>query len=194
MADYNLLQNEAVIIRNDNVYHPIGKKLGELGELVLTNMNLIYVRKGIFGGTKETLKFPLNQIKKFDDKPQITLGKSENGYHQLEIYFLNSQEYFVFNTFGKKEALKWLDKIWELLTGHAAELDESERSYIPGIATVADTIKNTVGSFAGALGIKPDGNKKENVTIRCISCRATLSGTKGQIVKCKYCDTEQTLK
>lgn len=193
MAEYNLLQNESVIMRNDSVFHPVGKKIGELGELVLTNLNLIYVKKGFFGGVKEILKFPLNQIKKFDDKPQIILGKSENGYHQIEICFFNSQEYFAFNTFGKKEALKWLDKIWELLTGHLADIDENERSYIPSVIEIADTIKNTVSSFTGALGVKPDHNKKENITIKCISCRATLSGTKGQIVKCKYCDTEQTL-
>ena len=189
--DYNLLPNEAIVLKNESVYHPVENKIGELGELVLTNLNAIYIRKGFFGGTKEILKYPLNQIKILDGKPQVIIGKSSNGFYQIELYLKNGQEFFAFNTLGKKEALKWLDKISEILTGHIADIDSSERSYIPGIDVVADTLKNTIGTFKGAFGAKD--KEKENVTSRCISCRAPLSGVKGQIIKCKYCDTEQSL-
>ena len=192
MENYNLLSNEAVIMKNENAFHPIGRKNGNVGELVLTNLNIIYIKKGVFGGTKEVLKFPLNQIKIIDEKPQVMLGQNTYGAYQIEIYFQNSQENFYFNSFGNKEMIKWIDKICEILTGESAKLDSSERSYIPGVYEIADTVKNTIGTFKDAFGIKQ--KEKEKVNSICVSCGAPLFGEKDTVIKCKFCGTKQLLK
>ena len=149
MEDCNLLPNEAIIMRSEGVYHPVGKKEGAAGELILTNLNIIYIRKGLFN--KEILKFPLNQIKIINGQVQAVLEKRTA---KVDIFFYNGQEIFNFCSSGKKEAINWLDKISELLTGHPANIDDNERSYIPGITEFADNIKNTVVTFKEAMGIR----------------------------------------
>lgn len=192
MGDYNLLSDEAVVLKNERAFHPVGRKNGTVGELVLTNFNIIYIKKGVLGGTKEVLKFPLNQIKIIDEKPQMNIGKRKNGDYQLEIYFQNSEEFFYFDSFRKKEIIKWMDKISEILTGEPAKLDSAQRSYIPGVYEFADTVKNTLGTVKQALGIKE--KEVEKVTTRCMSCGAPIFGEKDSVVKCKFCGTKQTLK
>lgn len=191
MEDYDLQSDEGIILKNESAFHPIGNKNGNLGQLVLTNFNIIYIKKGIFGGTKEVIKLPLSQIKIINENPQVLLGKRKNGTYQIEIHFYNSQECFYFNTFGKKELIKWIDKICELLTGNPANLDSEERSYIPGIHEFADTIKNSIGTVKDALGLK---EKVEKISTNCTSCGAPIFGDKGSIVKCKYCGIKQNIK
>lgn len=192
MENYNLLENEAIILKNERAYHPIGRKIGNPGELVLTNLNIFYSKKGIFGGTKEILKFPLSEIKIIDGNPQVNLGKNANSQYQMEIYFRNSQECFYFVAYGKKELIKWIDKISELLTGKQANIDDRERNYVPGVSEFAGALKNTIGTMKDAFGIKE--KEPEKVTIRCMSCGAPLTGNKGSVIKCRFCGIEQTLK
>ena len=186
MVDYSLLPNEGVLLKNESVWHPIGKRNGNIGELILTNLNLIYLKKSAFGGIKEVLK--LNQIKIIDDNVQVIISKSSGNFCQMELFFINSHEVFIFNSLIKKQVLRWADKISELLTGHEANIDPSERNTIPGFGIATDLLKNTIGTFKEAL------KEKENVTNRCISCGAPLSGIKGEVKKCKYCGVKQTLK
>ena len=187
MVDYNLLPNEGLLLKNEAVLHPIGNKIGNFGELILTNLNLVYIRKGPFGGVKEILKFPVSQIKIVDEKPQIFIGK-HNASNQIEIFYINGHEMFVFPQSSKREVLKWLDKISELLTGHEADIDISERNTIPGFTVATDLLKNTIGTFKEVF------KEKQNVTNRCTSCGALISGIKGEVKKCEYCGVEQTLK
>ena len=81
----------------------------------------------------------------------------------------------------KQEANKWVEQISLLLTGKSAE-NITDASLIGGV-------KNVLGS----IGINVKAKKNENVTAKCIGCMAPLSGQQGQNVRCKYCDTEQTL-
>lgn len=191
MADYSLLPNENVILENYNVCHFERGKTSNVGELVLTNLNLIFVKKGTFGRLQGIQKFPLSKIKTVEGNAQILFKKSSSGHYQIELFFLNSQEIFVFNSLGKKDVIEWLDEISEIITGHPAPLTSSERIYIPGSDVVADTLKNTFNTIKGSFGIKD--KDPEKITKRCISCRAPLTGNIGQTVYCKYCDTEQSL-
>lgn len=188
MNNLNLMPNEAVILKNDSVSRYEGKSFGNSGELVLTNMNLFFiVQKGFFGNKQEVQKFPLNQVKVIDGKAQLRVSNDNN----LEIYFMNGQQSFSFSSFGKRDSVKWANAVSKALTGHEADLTDDEKSYIAGVGAVADTLKNTFGSFKKGLGINE--KEPERATTRCMSCRAPLAGIKGQIVKCKYCDTEQTI-
>lgn len=194
MGDYKLEINEGIVLKNQNAFHPVGKKIGSMGELILTNLNIIYIKKGMLGGTKEVIKLPLNQIKIIDGNPQIRLERRTNGTTQMEIYFFNSEECFYFNDFGNKELIKWIDKIHEILTGEPAKIDEDDRNYVPGLSEVANTLKESIGTFKQAFGIKEKKQEKEKMATRCISCDAPLFGEKGATIKCKYCGVKQTIK
>lgn len=193
-AKIPLLPNEAIIFRNDSVMHG-GIMAPYTDELVLTNMNVIYVKKGIVGNVKRIQKFPLDQITMYNGEPQAILGKQHNGSPQLEIYFMNGQqENFAFQSGGKKKVNQWINEICKAVTGHESSA-ASKSGGILGAGYLAGTIKGTVDTFKGVLGAKP----KEQapvvvpVTKKCISCSAPLSGNKGETVQCRYCDTEQVL-
>lgn len=69
---------------------------------------------------------------------------------------------------------------------------------IPGAGVVAETLKDTIDVFKGTLGIKSKSkatNEPVRVTKKCIGCMSPtpLTGTKGQSIRCRYCDTDQIL-
>ena len=81
----------------------------------------------------------------------------------------------------KQEAERWVEQISLLLTGvHAQKSADT---------TLVGGIKNVLGS----IGINVKEKTPEYVTTKCIGCMAPITGQKGQTVRCKYCDTEQTL-
>lgn len=179
MADLGLQPNEGILLQYEDVVHN-----HKSTELVLTNMNLISVEpKGLFKTT--VLKYPLNQIKVLNGQAQVSVIKMNDEW-TLQVLFKNGSELFrfpgEFYERGKKKqtAEKLAEEISKMLTGHSAQ---------PSIDT---SLKGGAKMALGALGIKV-GKSPENVTIKCMGCMAPLSGQKGQTVKCKYCDTDQTL-
>lgn len=159
-------------------------------ELILTDQSIIYINKGIFKNTKSIQRFSINQIKIYDNKPQVILGKQFNGLPQLEIYFLNGQETFMFQSNGKNEIIKWIDSIYQLTTGHSADINSRDRTVIPGVEFVAETLKGTIDTFKGSFGIKAEKDMfetKSRMLKKCISCMEPISGMEGHTVRCRYC-------
>lgn len=192
MAKYNLKPNESVILKNDKVLY--GSLMANFtDELILTNLNLVLVKKGLLGNAKSIHVFPLNQIKVFDGQAQMLLGKSRYGHPLMEVYLLNGHEKFGFNS--KKETVKWISKINKIITGNEAEIDTMPGLAIPGAEYFAETIKGTVDIFKGVMGIslKNSSEVTTQVAKKCTSCGAPLSGIKGQITSCHYCDSEYHL-
>lgn len=185
MNKVNLQSDECVIKKSNKVRHS-GFRVSYKNELILTNLNIIYIKKGIFGRTKSIQTIPLNQIKIYEGKPQVLLGKQKNGSPSLEIYFLNGQEIFGFKR--KNEVVKWIRCINQVLceeTGSAA----TGQFTIPGTEFVAETIKDTITAFKSILW-----NKTEKISSVCNSCGASITGYKGKTVKCNYCDTFQKIQ
>mgnify|MGYP003192449862 CR=1 FL=1 len=164
MANYSLAANEGIIIQYDGVYHNRKRS-----EIVLTNQNLICVEanNGMFKTTYNVLKFPVNQIKVVNGQAQISVIK-DGGDWTLQVLLKNGTEQFKFS--GEL-----------LLTGKSAE-NITDTTLIGGVKSVL-----------GTIGINVKSKKAENITSKCIGCMAPLSGEHGQTVRCKYCDTEQTL-
>ena len=196
-AEYSLAPNESIIMKSELVY--CGKTSGEL---ILTNLYLVHITaKGTFKTTYTTQRYPVNQIKVFNGKAQALLGKSGD----VDIYFINGQVSFTFSNnetlFSEKkaeqEAAKWVNAINQLITGENVEVNVSAKTAIPGTEMIAGALGGTVDAFKGALGFK--SNKpastelNEKVAIKCISCGASVSGNKGRVVRCSYCDTDQQL-
>ncbi|MDN3451027.1 PH domain-containing protein [Planococcus sp. APC 3906] len=195
MVKVNLMPNESIILKSKNVMHG-GLMANYTDELILTNQNIIHVKKGVFGNTKNVKKYPLNQIKIFNGKSQAILGKQRNGSPQLEIYFLNGHEFFGFQSLIKKEVVQWINAISKLVTGHESTTVPSGFALL-GTEYFSETIKGTVDIFKDTFGIqskKIDNSvSSEMVSKKCISCSAPLTGKKLQIMHCKYCDTDQVL-
>ena len=89
-----------------------------------------------------------------------------------------------------------LDYTKQELADMAKQLDSLDLTkFVTG-----DQFKDAAAELFGAFGFKP-GKKKsastsqgvERVGKKCVSCSASLIGNRGQVVKCKYCDTEQAL-
>lgn len=96
-----------------------------------------------------------------------------------------------FQSREKKQILKWVDVLHQLLDNPAAQTDAFDPS-VPDSAE-EDTAKARKYPITG----DSFGDSKETVppytTKNCIGCTAPLSGRKGQTVRCEYCDTYQIL-
>ena len=204
--EYRLMPNESVILKEVSVAHG-GIMASTTDELLLTNMNIICVDKGIFGNTKGFFQYPLSQIKKYNGKPQVMMGKRSNGTRALEVYFLNGEvEYFSFASGNKKKINQWVEAINKVVVGATVEQNpeaddneyDDEDTLVGAFKEVGDEFKEIGSELLGAIGIqkkkkKNTKNQVQRVTQKCVSCSAPLAGVKGQVVKCSYCDTEQVL-
>jgi len=195
-AEYDLQPNETIIIRSENVYR------GNMsGELILTNLNLVHITtKGVFKTTYIPQRFPTNQIKIFNGKAQALLGK--NGV--MDVYFINGQESFRFYNSdtlfsekkAEKEAMNWVNAINHLVTGADIIFEESVNTVSVGAEMVAGVLGDTVGAFKDALGFKSKKTSTDvvdKVAKKCSFCGAAISGNKGQIIRCLYCNADQLL-
>ncbi|MCL1866188.1 MAG: hypothetical protein FWF82_02135 [Oscillospiraceae bacterium] len=180
MDKYNLQPDESVIMKCERILYG-GIMSGYNDELLLTNLNLILVKKGMFGKTKNVQHFPVNQIKKFNEKAQVMISKQQNGLPKLEVYFQNGQESFGFE--NKREAEKFANNIVRLLAG---ENDFDTDITMKGAIT--ETLKDTFDTFKGVFG-----KAQEKVTKDCVSCGAAITGLKSQTIRCRYCGREQQL-
>lgn len=199
MVNYNLEPNEAILIQSTSVLCEGGGLMtAYTDELILTNINIIHISKGMFGNTKGVKKYPLSQVKIVNGQAQAILGKSSNGMPDLQIYFVNGQLAFQFQSSGKKEIIDFANGISKVLTGNKSEQSSVANPFaIPGAEMVAETFKDTINVLKGSLGIKPKdkaADKSVKVTKKCIGCMAPLTGTKGQSIRCQYCDTDQILE
>ncbi|MGG3562747.1 hypothetical protein ABES03_14225 [Neobacillus rhizosphaerae] len=195
MVKYNLEPSESILIQSTGVCEGSGLMTAFTDELILTNMNIIHVSKGLFGNTKSVRKYPLNQVKIINGEAQASMGKSTNGIPNLQIYFTNGQLSFKFQSSAKKEIVKYVNGISKVLIGRESNLVANQFA-IPGAEIVAETLKDTIGVFKGTLGIKSKGKAADEpvkATKKCIGCMSPLTGTKGQSIRCSYCDTDQIL-
>ena len=192
-TEYKLLPNEAIILKQDRIING-GSMANFTDELILTNLNLVLIKKGIFGGVKNIQSFPVSQIKVFNNQAQIILSKTRGGYPQIEVYFINGHEKFGFES--KKEVMNWINKINQLVTGEDVEMNDPTKMEIPGVDMIAEVLGGTVIAFKDAFGIKSkklSAESTEKVARKCSFCGASISGKKGQIARCPYCDADQQL-
>lgn len=211
---YDIGPNEGIILESEGVKDE-SKRFGDYSDdLVLTHERIIHVVKSSFGRVKDVWEIPLSGIKVVKGDVQVRPGDNAS----IEIHLKDgSTENYSFQQ--DKEAVRWVDAITLVLTGHHAPCaEEDEDDSVLG--QFASAFKNAAGSIAAALGgnsndrsadekaeyelkaleaaalaaeDEPEPEPAEMVTVRCIGCRALITGEKGQKVTCSYCDTEQVL-
>lgn len=188
-TDLNLAPGEGLLYQLFEVTHN-SKDV----ELYLTNQNVIYVEDewGFFKSGKKVNKIPLRSIKVVDGVAQASVYKNEEDDLWVLRLILNtsteefSKESHIFTDRKVKgEMDTWALEIAKMLNA-TAEIEEEHDN------AVATTIKN-VFDFLGSGQLPKSSPKKESVTSKCIGCMAPLSGYKGTVAVCKYCDTKQTL-
>lgn len=181
MIVYSLDTDEAVILQDSNV-----KTSGTDITLILTNKHVIQVKKGIFGREKSAFKYPLLDLKELNGKPNVRIGKAQNGEKQLELYFKLYQRVYCFRDFLAE--MKWagaIEKAYRTVVAEARKSEQTENNqgfFAP--------ILNTLDTARHALFFKAD----ETRTMKCPRCGADLVGEKGEQVTCGYCDTIVTIR
>ena len=202
MATYQLQSNEGVVLQETGIcYEPNKLSTAYTDELILTNLTLIHVRKGIFMGTKGVRYIPLNQVKVIGGKCQALVGKAQNGHAILQIYTQQGTEEFAFQTKAKKKAGIWANEISRLVTGRDSEnaLESQDAPEYDFEDTVIGQLKDAFGEVGAAFGIgfgksgQQQKSSVERVSTKCSGCHAPITGVKGKAAVCKYCDTEQVL-
>lgn len=189
-ARYNLQPHEVVLLKDESVMHG-GFWSAYTDELMLTNLNLVLIKKGMFGNSKGVLTFPVNQIKVHNQQAQAAISKATNGVNFLEVYFLNGQEKFAFRTGGKKKLNEWIAKINQAVTGEEVSAQLDSGMALPGAVMVAGVLKDTLGVFKSKLGSKAE--TPVGVASNCRGCGAPVAGVQGQVITCEYCGSAQQL-
>lgn len=202
VVHYDLQPNESIVYVQDRVRQ--GGAWGHLtDQLILTNKNLVLVKKGFFGGGKSVHVFPLSQIKVFDGAAQVRVGWLQS-CPTLEVYFLNGQEVFLLE---RKEAAadlaQMIDDVIAGVGGHPidsrdegpiANAIRSQVEMADALRSQVDLIKATFGirsktqSTTGAPRVAREAGAPR-VARECYACGAPLSGKQGQVATCSYCDT-----
>lgn len=157
MNDYQLLNNEAVLYKGTILNYNGKETHNFIGstvvyELILTNYNMIFVTKVKKLLSKENSNYnviPIDTIKVYNDKPQIKQKGTD-----FVVYF-TEQEYS-FTMPNKFEAVKFHNKIMELVTGKSMTVRNSEK-FKSAVNIVDDTLGiDTIGTVASVLqnGVK----------------------------------------
>lgn len=186
MSRYNLQSDEVMILKQDRITRG-GNMAYPNNELILTNLYLVLISKTIFGRVKNTTRFSVEEIKEFNGQAQVFLGKRSNGSPQLEIYLTNGHEYFGFER--KIVVRNWVRAINQLVLGHDTAQIKSDSLAIPGTEFIASSIKDTLNTIRDVFGAK----ESVQVSTKCDSCGASMVGIEGQVVRCRYCSSNQRL-
>jgi hypothetical protein len=189
MTEYNLLPHEVVLLKDDAVYHGKGSSTCEL---ILTNLNLVVVKKGVFRGSKGSQAFPLSQIKVYNGRAQAQMDRAGNS-DVLAVFFVHSEEKFRFVTGGKQKIQTWIGKVNEAVTGEPAT--DVNSSPLSGTDRVVGVLKDTLGAFKSFRAPQPEpvAPARAVVATKCVSCGAPVSGVQGQRITCSYCNAAQQL-
>lgn len=205
MADnLGLDYDEVVILKETSVAHG-GVMAIYTDELVLTNKKLICVNKGMFGGTKKIYHYPLDQIKVFNGVPQVQQGKLSNGTPCLDVYLVDGEEHFNFQTKNKQKIALWIEEIRKRFGGNFAyssvrmsssydeDIDEDENSsedddsLLGAFKEVGEEFKDVGIELADAFGIKLKKKNKSKKTDNGKANVKTATILPHQGIKCATC-------
>ena len=157
MADkLGLDYDEVVILKETGVAHG-GVMAIYTDELILTNKKIICLSKGLFGGTKKTYHYPLNQIKVFNGVPQVQKGKLSNGTPSLDLYLVDGEEHFNFQSKNKQTIATWIEEIQKLFgvspvyaSTRQRNTSDDDDSVVGAFKEVGEEFKEAGGEFKDA--------------------------------------------
>ena len=185
MNIYELGPDEIVIMQDAHVNDSASGRV----TLVLTNQNLIQVNKGFWGSDKSSEKYSILDLKEYNGKPNVIVGKAKNGSTQLELYFTSFEKHYSFQaTFAER---KWANAIAKAYKACVADAKKNEKGK-SDTGSLFAPLKNTFDSAKNTIIPKPKAPKTK--TVKCPKCGAELSGKKGTEVTCSFCDAVVPIK
>ncbi|MDO4188456.1 MAG: hypothetical protein Q4D29_05635 [Lachnospiraceae bacterium] len=185
MEDLGLSFDEAIILENEKVKRGTNLISNYTNKLVLTNRNLIYVEYNMLRKPKNIEKMPLNTIRTYNGRAQVSAKREVSGYVSLDVYFNNGPEKFIFLTMTTKEPQKWVESINSIINGVAVSMNIGKSAVESATEMVADSIASIAGTFTTAFNKRMNKGKME--TTECPSCTASVKGQAGTVVVCPYC-------
>lgn len=196
MAGINLQANEMVLDKHEQLTRRISTFATENGDFLLTNLYLTWISKNLLGNIKNVQQIPLNSIKVNNGKAQIIVNKMNAEFPKLTVFYLNGQESFQFLSKSEDDLKVMANNINRAVTKKEEDIYEVKNYTIMGAALAAEVLKDTVNVFKDAFGVK--NNKQTNQPIeriarKCTACGAPVSGLKGQVISCEYCDSDQQI-
>lgn len=194
MAKIDLMPHEAILKSDSSIFHErAGSKNPWTGELFLTNLALIVTHRGAFGGVKETVRLPLDQVQVVDGVPQVLAGRSVSSENQLHVYFTHGVESFTLGDADEDGEFSLKD----LFVSQSEKEKRNIEAWRKAISQAVDAVQRgaspTAMAQASTLSQRKSPGKSSFATVRCLGCWAPISGERGQKVSCSYCDTEQVI-
>lgn len=196
MADkLGLDYDEVVILKETSVAHG-GVMAIYTDELILTNKKIICLSKGMFGGTKKTYHYPLDQIKVFNGVPQVQKGKLSNGTPSLDIYLVDGEEHFNFQSKNKQTIATWIEEIQKLFgvspvyaSARQRNTSDDDDSVVGAFKEVGEEFKDAGRQIAEAFGFKFKSKKEPGNNASYIPTRVNNIPTPviNDGVKCPSC-------
>lgn len=205
MSRIDLLPHEGILKRDSEITHEKQHGRGSwTGELILTNLALLVVHKGVLGGTKEVIRWPLSQIRVIGGAPQAIAGKSASGQRQLHVYFSHGMEAFTLGISDEDEEISLKNIFTPVSNQEMRNIDEWREAISravlagtpfasQGVSSAASSSPNSRSASQQAAATSGEKESPVYVTSRCIGCMAPISGIRGQKTTCRYCDTEQVV-
>lgn len=182
MAAYNLDADETVIL------HEVGVSAGAVRKvtLLLTNKNIIQINKDIWGEDKDSIKYPLSNLKEIKGKANVLICRNRNGVKQLELFFSDCEKHYQFNK-------AFAENTWarEIIKAHKNRMTEINQKTKSEKNSVLQLISGTIETTKDKLISQRSSLKK---SCKCPTCGAELVGNKKEKVKCDYCDSVVVIK
>ena len=192
MGDYNLNQDEFIVMQETGVALYVGDDVETLDEIVLTNQNLILVNEvstGLFKTERYLKRCPLGKLHFVDDSPQAVVSKVKNSF-VLRVPFDGETLILGFNDPTRRTAAKWSNAIKQAAVGNLDGVADADIGIVAGIA------QELSSSLFGSAKQEPAKNapkRAATIAVKCSGCHAPISGKAGQTITCAYCDTVQTI-
>ncbi len=149
MMKYELRADEAVLLQAEQVRRRDGKRGGSTS-LILTNLHLIVVDRGVFGRA-DAEYIPLSQVKVVNNESQALATKRRHSQPQLEVFLLDRHEVFTFQCGGRRDVVHWANAINSAVTGRGSGVRKRANLALPGTELVVETLRDTLGQVVRTL-------------------------------------------
>lgn len=208
MEKYSLQPNESLLYKGEchlvnKNERPLDSLLStENTELLLTNLNLVFIKKTkkIFAkGQVEVEVYEIENIKIYNEIPQIKQNES-----RVEIYLKNDEK--ILDFLSKHEARKFINITYELLTGKSKSARGVEK--VKGAVNLVDNTlgidtvnavksvveKGVAGTILGGFGKKVSNATKSTSTVKeALSITKELLGKKSTVEVAEKSEIKTTL-
>ena len=187
MATYNLDEDEIVIMQDSTVTDQSNHHV----TLVLTNKHILVLEQGLLGKIKETCRLSLSDLKENSGAPNVLVGKAPNGKTRLELYFSQSQYYYIFK--GLLAEKKWAAAIIKAYKALIKERVKSEAGQFDTSKIIAPVIGRLDAAKNAVLSAQKE-KKAKTISSKCPYCGAAVIGSKGYEIRCEYCEAVFIIK